>query len=55
VNKERKTITDVSTGPLIMTSLATPQLADGLETASVHVDVLYIQNFGSYTNSMPAF
>ena len=37
--KERKTITAESTGPSRMTSLATPQLADGLETASVHVNL----------------
>ena len=38
--KERKTITYESTGPSRMTSLATPQLADGLETVAVHVDVI---------------
>ena len=43
MNKERKRkkerITDESTGPSRMTSLATPKLADGMETVAVHVDV----------------
>jgi hypothetical protein len=39
--KEIKTITDVSSGPSRMTSLTSPQLADGLETTGMHSNEIF--------------
>jgi len=58
VNKERKRkserITNESTGPSRMNSLATPKLADGMDTVAVQLMYTLVKKIGSFSGKTAA-